>query len=55
VAASATTCSSGSSSSYQGLTPTPIASSYTFTHKFYYCSVPVTYSSNKSEVRSYRY
>ncbi len=55
VSVSSQVCSTGSASTYQGLAPTPPSMSYTFTHRYYYCSVPATYSGNRSEIRTYRY
>lgn len=55
VVASAAASTTGTSSSYQTISLTPPAMGYTFTHRFNYCTVPATYSGNKSEVRTYRY
>lgn len=52
---SSNACSSGSSTSSQGLTPTPPSTNYTYTHRFYQCSLPPVYSGNRSEIRTYRY
>ncbi len=48
-------CSSGSSSGYQNLTMSPPSMNFTFTHRYYYCSVPQKTGSVPSEIRSYRY
>ena len=55
VVASAAVSSAGTSSSYQTITLTSPAMAYSFTHRFYHCSVPATYSGFKSEIRTYRY
>lgn len=53
--ASSTVSSSGSSATYQSLTPTEPAYAYTFTSRFFYCSVPATYSGNASTIQLYRH
>lgn len=48
-------CSSGTNSGYQEVSPVPPDVNYTFTHRFYQCSVPGVYMGIRSEIRTYRY
>lgn len=49
------TSTTGYSSSYQTLSPTTPTTDYTFTHRYFYCSVPATGTLGTSEIRTYRF
>lgn len=48
-------CSAGTNSDAQKLNITPPDVNYTYTHRFYQCTIPGVYMGVRSEIRTYRY